>query len=87
MAGYFKLVDAHDDGFRVKLTAPDGSLVAVSAYYASKEEAVAGIELIREIAGTGPVVDHSRVESREHAALMDGLQSSPDREGVVRHKG
>ncbi|WP_052274211.1 YegP family protein [Arthrobacter sp. L77] len=86
MAGYFKLVDAHDDGFRVKLTAPDGTLVAVSAYYTSKEEAVAGIELIREIAGTGPVVDHSRVESQEHAALMAGLQSGAEREGAVRHK-
>ena len=86
MAGYFKLVDAHDDGFRVKLTAPDGTLVAVSAYYATKDEAVAGIDLIREIAGTGPVVDHSRVESQEHAALMLGLQSGQDREGAVRHK-
>ncbi|WP_104168707.1 DUF1508 domain-containing protein [Arthrobacter sp. SX1312] len=86
MAGYFKLVDAHDDGFRVKLTAPDGTLVAVSTYYATKDEAVAGIDLIREIAGTGPVVDHSRVESQEHAALMDGLQSGPDRAGTVRHK-
>ncbi|PPB47945.1 hypothetical protein C4K88_15865 [Arthrobacter pityocampae] len=86
MAGYFKLVDAHDDGFRVKLTAPDGTLVAVSTYYASKEEAVAGIELIREIAGTGPVVDHSRVESREHAALMDGLRTSPRQEGAVRDR-
>ncbi|MBG6225835.1 uncharacterized protein YegP (UPF0339 family) [Arthrobacter sp. CAN_A2] len=87
MAGYFKLVDAHDNGFRVKLTAPDGTLVAVSAYYASKEEAVAGIELIREIAGTGPVVDHSRVESQEEAELIFGLQSDPDRGGAVRHKG
>jgi uncharacterized protein YegP (UPF0339 family) len=62
MAGYFKLVDAHDGGFRVKLTAPDGSLVAVSTFFATKQEAIAGIELIREIAGTGPIVDHSRGE-------------------------
>jgi uncharacterized protein YegP (UPF0339 family) len=62
MAGYFKLVDAHDGGFRVKLTAPDGSLVAVSTFFATKQEAIAGIELIREIAGTGPIVDHSRDE-------------------------
>jgi uncharacterized protein YegP (UPF0339 family) len=62
MAGYFKLVDAHDGGFRVKLTAPDGSLVSVSTFFATKQEAIAGIELIREIAGTGPIVDHSRGE-------------------------
>ncbi|MHA7190427.1 YegP family protein [Arthrobacter sp. MDT2-16] len=84
MAGYFKLVDAHDDGFRVKLTAPDGTLVAVSTFYATKEEAIAGIELIREIAGTGPVVDHSRVESSEQDELLFGLQSAPDRDGRVR---
>ncbi|WP_105031202.1 YegP family protein [Arthrobacter ruber] len=84
MAGYFKLVDAHDDGFRVKLTAPDGTLVAVSTFYATKEEAIAGIELIREIAGTGPVVDHSRVESSEQDELFFGLQSAPDRDGRVR---
>jgi uncharacterized protein YegP (UPF0339 family) len=84
MAGYFKLVDAHDDGFRVKLTAPDGTLVAVSTFYASKEEAIAGIELIREIAGTGPVVDHSRIESQDQDELFFGLQGAPESEGAVR---
>ncbi|MEG9247029.1 DUF1508 domain-containing protein [Arthrobacter sp. Soc17.1.1.1] len=84
MAGYFKLVDAHDEGFRVKLTAPDGTLVAVSTFYASKEEAIAGIELIREIAGTGPVVDHSRVESPEQDELFFGLQGTSGRDGARR---
>ena len=84
MAGYFKLVDAHDDGFRVKLTAPDGTLVAVSTFYASKEEAIAGIELIREIAGTGPVVDHSRVETPDQDELFFGLQGAPGRDGALR---
>ncbi len=74
MAGYFKLVDAHDGGFRVKLTAPDGTLVGVSTFYASKEEAVAGIELIREIAGTGPVVDHSR-DDPGPVEILSGLQA------------
>ncbi|MFC3298389.1 YegP family protein [Arthrobacter agilis] len=83
MAGYFKLVDAHDDGFRVKLTAPDGTLVAVSTFYASKEEAIAGIELIREIAGTGPVVDHSRTESLHQDELLLGLQGAGSGDGAV----
>ncbi|WP_051427284.1 DUF1508 domain-containing protein [Arthrobacter sp. H20] len=60
MSGYFKIVDAHDGGCRIKLMAGDGELVAVSTYYPTKHDAVAGIELIREIAGTGPVVDQSR---------------------------
>jgi uncharacterized protein YegP (UPF0339 family) len=85
MAGYFKLVDAHDDGFRVKLTAPDGTLVAVSTFYASKEEAIAGIELIREIAGTGPIVDHSRVESADQDELLFGLRGASQHKDVVPH--
>ena len=60
MSGYFKLLDAHDGGFRVKLISGDGTLMAVSAYFATKQAAVEGIELLREIAGTGPVLDHSR---------------------------
>ncbi|MHA7280627.1 YegP family protein [Arthrobacter sp. MDT2-2] len=84
MAGYFKLVDAHDDGFRVKLTAPDGTLVAVSTYYASKEEAIAGIELIREIAGTGPVVDHSRIGSPNREDVFVGLQGAAGRDVPTR---
>lgn len=60
MSGYFKLVDAHDDGFRIKLVAGDGTLMAVSAFFPTKQAAVQGINLLREIAGTGPVVDHSR---------------------------
>jgi uncharacterized protein YegP (UPF0339 family) len=86
MAGYFKLVDAHDDGFRVKLTAPDGTLVAVSTYYASKEEAIAGIELIREIAGTGPVVDHSRIGSPSQEGVFAGPQGTVGRGGTRRHE-
>ena len=60
MSGYFKIVDAHDGGYRIKLMAGDGALVAISTYYPSKPEAVIGIEQFREIAGTGPVVDQSR---------------------------
>ncbi len=86
MAGYFKLVDAHDGGFRVKLTAPDGTLVAVSTFYASKDEAVAGIELIREIAGTGPVVDHSRDDATDPAGVFADLPVLADRNGALRHR-
>ncbi|KPN19318.1 MULTISPECIES: YegP family protein [Arthrobacter] len=60
MSGYFKLVDAHDGAFRIKLISGDGALMAVSAMFPTKEAAAAGIEQLREIAGTGPVVDHSR---------------------------
>lgn len=86
MAGYFKLVDAHDGGFRVKLTAPDGTLVGVSTFYPSKEEAIAGIEMIREIAGTGPVVDHSRAESPQQDELLFGLRRLPEDGSVLKRE-
>lgn len=63
MSGFFKLVDAHDHGYRLKLMAGDGTLVAVSAYFPTKQAAVEGIDAIREIAGTGPVMDHTRKSS------------------------
>ncbi|WP_299168203.1 hypothetical protein [uncultured Arthrobacter sp.] len=68
MAGYFKLVDAHDHGYRLKLMSGDGTLVAVSAYFPTKQAAIEGIDVIREIAGTGPVMDHTRKDQsrREH---------------------
>lgn len=59
MSGYFRLVDAHDGAFRIKLISGDGALMAVSAMFPTKQAAVAGVELMREIAGTGPVVDQS----------------------------
>lgn len=62
MSGFFKLVDAHDHGYRLKLMAGDGTLVAVSAYFPTKQAAIEGIDVIREIAGTGPVMDHTRKE-------------------------
>ena len=65
MSGYFKLVDAHDHGYRLKVMAGDGTLVAVSAYFPTKQAAIEGIDVIREIAGTGPVMDHTR---KDHAA-------------------
>lgn len=62
MSGYFKLVDAHDHGYRLKLMSGDGELVAVSAYFPTKQAAVEGINVIREIAGTGPVMDSTLKE-------------------------
>ncbi|GAB3547187.1 hypothetical protein GCM10027404_08750 [Arthrobacter tumbae] len=66
MSGYFKLVDAHDHGYRLKLMAGDGTLIAVSAYFPTKQAAIEGIDVIREIAGTGPVMDHTRKNQTSH---------------------
>ncbi|MCY0905219.1 YegP family protein [Arthrobacter sp. H14-L1] len=60
MAGCFELVDASDGGYRIKMLTGSGSLLAVSVSYPSKEAAVRGIDVLREIGGTGLVLDHSR---------------------------
>lgn len=60
MSGYFKLVDAHEGSYRIKLISGDGTLMAVSTTFDSKQDAAAGIAQLREIAGTGPVVDQSK---------------------------
>ncbi|MFJ6281177.1 YegP family protein [Arthrobacter subterraneus] len=81
MSGYFKLVDAHDHGYRLKLMADDGTLIAVSAYFPTKQSAVEGIDAIREIAGTGPVMDHTRKDHshREQARPDQTHQQGPKR--------
>ncbi len=60
MAACFELVDATDGGYRIKMLAGSGSLLAVSVCYPTKEAAVRGIDALREIGGTGLVLDHSR---------------------------
>ena len=74
MSGYFKLVDAHEGSYRIKLIAGDGTLMAVSTTFETKQDAAAGIAQLREIAGTGPVIDHS-----SDADVMDAAKSSAPR--------
>lgn len=75
MAGYFKLVDAHDGGFRIKIVTGDGSLFAVSAFFETKQAAVAGIDQMRHIAAVGPVVDHSHGDEITLAANENHLSA------------
>ncbi|MEV7647288.1 DUF1508 domain-containing protein [Arthrobacter sp. NPDC089319] len=59
MAGHFEVIDAPDGGFRVRMLDPDGELMAESVTFPSIRAARNGIELAREIAGTGRVIDRS----------------------------
>nr|WP_308292641.1 DUF1508 domain-containing protein [Pseudarthrobacter humi] len=51
-------VDA-DSCFRFRLTAPDGTVMAVSKAFEGKAAAVAGIAAVREYAGMGLITDLS----------------------------
>ena len=57
MAGKFEVFVDAESHVRFRLTAPDGTVLAVSAPFADKRVAAAGIAAVRECAGMGLVTD------------------------------
>ena len=57
MAGSFEILNAGTNTFRFRLTADDGTVVAVSPQFPNLKAVVAGINAVRENAETGFVVD------------------------------
>jgi uncharacterized protein YegP (UPF0339 family) len=57
MAGYFEIFDAPDGGYRFRLFEGSGRLLGISARFATKKDAVAGITVIREIGAKGLIRD------------------------------
>lgn len=57
MAGMFELFADSDASFRFRLTAPDGTVMALSKSFPDKPAAVAGIAAVREYAGMGFVTE------------------------------
>lgn len=57
MAGMFELFIDAESAFRFRLTAPDGTVMAVSKPFTTKTDAVAGIAAVREYAGMGLITD------------------------------
>ena len=55
MAGMFEHITHADASLRLQLTAPDGTVMAVSRPFPSKAAAVEGIAAVREYAGMGHV--------------------------------
>ena len=64
MAGTFEIAQAGDKAYFFRLTAADGTVVAVSPLFSSIKSAAAGINAVRENAATGLVVDHSGTHRR-----------------------
>jgi uncharacterized protein YegP (UPF0339 family) len=62
VAGTFEIVSTEEDAFYFRLTAEDGTLVAVSPRFKTLKGVVAGINAVRENAATGLVVNRSRRE-------------------------
>ncbi|MEO5781516.1 MAG: DUF1508 domain-containing protein [Arthrobacter oryzae] len=57
MAGMFALFNDEDSGYRFRITAADGTVMAVSRSFPDKPSAVAGIRDVREYAGMGHITD------------------------------
>lgn len=60
MAGKFEILMDGDETYRFRLTAEDGTVVAVSPKFHHLKAVVAGINAVRENAATGIIVDQSR---------------------------
>ncbi|PTT58804.1 DUF1508 domain-containing protein, partial [Arthrobacter sp. HMWF013] len=65
MAGKFELFIDAESLYRFRVTAPDGTVMAVSTSFRDKAAAVAGIAAVREYAGMGLISDLTA--GREHA--------------------
>jgi uncharacterized protein YegP (UPF0339 family) len=57
MTGTFELFTDDNQYFRFRLTAPDGTVMALSQPFPDKATAVAGIAAVRECAGMGLITD------------------------------
>jgi uncharacterized protein YegP (UPF0339 family) len=57
MAGLYELFVDAQSHVRFRLTAPDGTVMAVSKAFDNKPAAVAGIAAVREYAGMGHITD------------------------------
>lgn len=67
MAGIFEIAEAGGKKYFFKLTASDGTVVAVSPLFNTIKGAAAGIRAVRENAATGLVVDKSRRRTQSTA--------------------
>lgn len=78
MAGVFEIAAAGEESYFFKLTAPDGTVVAVSPLFSTIKGAAAGITAVRENAATGLVVDHSSAAKPAKPAKPASSASLPD---------
>ncbi|UVJ38847.1 DUF1508 domain-containing protein [Arthrobacter sp. CJ23] len=62
MAGKFEILKDSDTSYRFRLTAADGTVVAVSPTFKHLQGVVDGINAVRENAATGLIVDRSGTE-------------------------
>ncbi|WP_427006104.1 YegP family protein [Pseudarthrobacter sp. H2] len=91
MTGTFELFVDEDFGYRFRITAPDGTVMALSRSFPDKQAAVSGISAVREYAGMGLITDlcpkpSTRQQESRPAAPGTGqiVRPSPDSHSTAR---
>lgn len=77
MAGMFELFIDEDACFRFRLTAPDGTVMALSRPFPDKPAAIEGIAAVREYAGTGFVTELPEPPAARRELHQDPRAPSP----------
>ncbi|MET4094053.1 YegP family protein [Arthrobacter sp. UYCu712] len=77
MAGIFEIAEAGEKAYFFKLTAPDGTVVAVSPLFNTIKGAAAGITAVRENAATGLIVDKSRTRKKPPIGTAAARSATP----------
>ena len=84
MAGVFEIAAAGEESYFFRLTAPDGTVVAVSPLFSTIKGAAAGITAVRENAATGLVVDHSATKTPGRPGAPAKPAAKPSRPAAAR---
>jgi len=84
MAGMFELFIDAESAFRFRLTAPDGTVMAVSRPFTTKTDAVAGIAAVREYAGMGLITDSCTTFNAIEHRLSDDPPAPTDSQRVPK---
>ena len=77
MTGMFELFTGSDASYRFRLTAPDGTVIALSRPFPDKSSALAGIAAVREYAGMGLVSEISVAEDKCRYGPVRAIPSFP----------
>lgn len=87
MAGMFELFIDSDSSFRFRLTAPDGTVMALSKSFPDKRAAVAGIADVREYAGMGHITElPAPPPSDGHIARQERPATAPAGAGADKRR-
>lgn len=89
MAGMFEIFADSDSSFRFQLTAPDGTVMALSKPFPDKRAAVAGIAEVREYAGMGFVTEipaPATESTSENRTAASESTTTPGGEAADRRK-